>query len=227
MPNSDSTITRTELLRGSFRQIGMDEPSVDDLAIGVGILNDLVAELDGEGRWLWTIDHTESTLLLIASQREYEVGVGASQIPAYIQSLETAVLGTSRKPLRIIGKTEATTSFELETTSGEPYLIHLEVAADPANQKLILLPTPSTAETVYFTYQRMLYDLDAGSDNPDVKRSMRRGLKFILAADLAAEFGCPLDKRQFIEAKALDARKLLRRHNEQKADPTRAVPEYF
>lgn len=229
MPDSNSTTTRELLIRDAFSAIGMDEPSVDERAKGARKLNDIMAELDPLGRWLWCISPTETSLTLVAGTRSYAVGTPPTGIPTYIQSLETAVIsrGTQRIELRIIDHSELISSVELETTSGEPYMVALEITADPADQKLHFLPTPATADTVKFTYQRMLYDLDAASDEPDVKRSMRLSLEKMLKAELAPHFGVPFMEQQALKAEADMARKTILAFNTQKTTPTRTQGEYF
>lgn len=231
MADSNSTITRDQLIRAAFRRIGMDSPSVNEKALGAERLNDVVAELDPEGRWLWAISPTETSLTLVVGTRSYAVGSPPTGIAPYIQSLETVVIyrggGTQRIPLRIIPYSELLASCELETTSGEPYMVALEVTADPANQKLHFLPTPSVADTIKYTFQRMLYDFDAASDAPDFKRSMRLSLIKILASELAPDYGVPSGDRQLLLVEADAAKRKMLSHNAQRTTPTRVVADYF
>lgn len=229
MPNSDSTLTRDRILRRAFARVGYDSPSTSELATGAEILNDVCADLDPQGRWLWTISNTESTFTTVANQRAYSVGVGASNIQNYILELQTMVIvrGTSRDEIRIIGKNESIESYELETTSGEPYLAHLKVTPDPANQTIILLPTPDAAYTINYTFQRMIYDFDSANDTPDFPRSMRLDLIKILAAELAPEFGATMQDRQALFAEAELAKKMMKAKNKERKDATRVCAQYF
>jgi hypothetical protein len=229
MPDSNSDITRDQLVRAAFRRIGMDSPSVNEKALGAERLNDVVAELDPEGRWLWAISPTETSLTLVVGTRSYGVASPPTGIAPYIQSIETAVIsrGTQRIPLRIIPHSELLSSYELETTSGEPYMVALEVTADPADQKLHFLPAPSIADTIKYTFQRMLYDFDSASDAPDFKRSMRLSLIKILASELAPDYGVPLSDRQLLLVEADAAKRKMLAHNTQKTTATRVVAEYF
>jgi hypothetical protein len=231
MPNSNSTNTRTELIQAAFRRIGMDNPSTNEIGLAVGTLNDLVAELDPEGRWLWAISNTETELTLVAGTRSYSVGTAPTGIASGILNLETVVLyrssGAQRIPLKIIDKTESINSFELETTSGEPYLVYLETAPNAADQKIHFLPTPSTADTVKYTFQRSLYDFDSASDTPDFKRSMRLSLQKILSYELSPQYGVPAGERQLLALESAEARRKLFAHNSEKVTCERTQIQYF
>lgn len=229
MPDSNSSTTRELLIRDAFSSIGMDDPSTDEKAKGARKLNDIMAEIDPAGKWLWKISPTETSLSLVAGTRSYAVGTPPAGIPTYIQDLVTCVIsrGTQRIPLRIIPHSELLESFELETSSGEPYMVALEVTADPADQKLHFLPTPATSDTVKFSYQQMLYDLDAASDAPDVKRSMRLSLEKMLKAELAPHYGVPFMEQQAFKAEAKEAKKNILAFNSQKVSPTRTQGEYY
>lgn len=231
MADSNSTLTRSQIIERAFRRFGVDSPSTNESALAAELLNDIVAELDPKGRWFWAISNTESTLTLTSGTGSYSVGTGADEIQNYISSLETVVLERSanqRIPLRIIPKTESLSSYEHERTSGEPYMVHLEVAADPANQKIRFLPIPDSDYTIKYTYKRMLYDFTAASDNPDLMRSMRLGLIKILSAELAPEYGVPMAERQMLLAESEQAKHLFVAHNSE--DGVTATPvcaDYF
>lgn len=149
-------------------------------------------------------------------------------IAPFIQSLETMfwVNGTTRNPIEIIDKTRSLTTYELETT-GQPYLAYLEIAANPEDQKLHFLPTPSAIYQMNYAYQRMLYDFDSASDEPDVRRSMRLSLIKVLANELASEMGVPQALRQDVMLEAQSARLKLRADNSERAKKTPVIGTYF
>jgi hypothetical protein len=223
-------LTRERIIRRAFSRIGVDSPSTSEKAVAAEVLDDVIAEQDPEGRWLWTISNTETSLTLTSGTRSYSVGTGSGQIPSYIQNLQTCVIEravTDRLPLQIISKSESIDNYELETETGEPYMVYLERAADPADQKLHFLPTPDSAYTIKFTYQRMLYDFDSASSNPDVLRSMRLGLIKILSHELAPSFGVSLNERQILMGEADLAKALFKKHNSERKSETPAIAEYF
>ncbi len=230
MSDSSSLLTRERIISRAYGLCGIDSVSVDEGALGAEVLNDLIAEIDGQGEWLWAISNTEHALTTVASQRSYAVGTTTTTIPNYIQCIPSAdvyVSATSRNPLRMIGKDEALTTFELQSTGGEPYMAYLELAANPANQKLHLFPTPNAAYTIRFPYQRMLYDMGLATDRPDVLRAMRLSLIKALAGELSPYAGVALDARQLLIAQGQAARTDIKSLNSEKKDTTPVCAEYF
>lgn len=231
MSDSSSLLTRERIIARAYGLCGLDSVSVEEGALGTEVLNDVIAQLDGQGTWLWTISPTEYSLSTISGQREYLVGTGSTEIPNYIQSLvPTPVVYrsvNSRTPIRIIGKDEALTTPELESSGGEPYLIYLEIAPNPSDQVIHLFPTPDSAYTIKFPYQRMLYDLDLATDKADVLRSMRLDLIKVLAGELTPYAGVALDQRQLLMASAEMARTAIKALNREKKDTVPTCAEYM
>lgn len=223
MPDSNSNITRTNLVKRAFRRIGIDQPYTDQILQAVDLLNAVLKEIDTEGRWLWTINSTPSTLTLGSSQRAYDVGSGASNIASYIMALEQVdlVQGTTLRPIRIITSTESLTTYEREGT-GEPYLVYLEKRPLTTSQRMHFFPTPNAAYPMQYTYRRRLYDFDNASDNPDFPQDWEQRLVKRLALELAPEFGIPLVERQLFKAESDEAMRRGRAANGEKAD---AIPQ--
>lgn len=228
MANSDSTITRTNLIKRSFRRIGIKNPSTLDQANAVDLLNAVIKELDAEGRWLWAISNTVTTLTLVASTRSYSVGTAPTGIASNIMGLETfeLVQGASYVPLRIIEKTEALTT-TLREGVGTPSLVYLEKAPVMTNQKIHVFQSPGTGYTAQYTYRRRLYDFDNASDNPDFPQEWEQKLVRILSAELAPEFGIPLDERQLLMMEAEKAKLQSLSNNSETSDATSIVTTYF
>jgi len=208
--------------------MGIDNPSTQDLADAVAVLNDTVHELDHKGRWLWTVSTTPSTLTLVTNQREYATGSTATTIATYIQELERVevVDGSTYRPLQIISRADAISIYEREN-SGEPVAVYLLRAPNPANQKMGFLPTPSSAYSVQYYYRRMLYDFDNSSDNPDFPKGANLNLITILAAQLAPLYGASMQMQDRLDVKAEIARKDLRAMNEEKVDRTTLKTIYY
>lgn len=228
MPNSDSTITRTELIKRSFRGIGVKNPTTRDLSDAVGLLNAVLKELDSEGRWLWAISNTITALTLVASTRSYSVGTAPTGIASNIMALETfeLVQGTSYTPLRIIEKTEALTT-TLREGVGTPSLVYLEKAPVMTNQKIHIFQTPGAGYTAQYTYRRRLYDFDNASDNPDFPQEWEQKLVKILRSELAPEYGIPLDERSLLMMEAEKAKLQSLSNNSETSDPSSIVTTYF
>lgn len=224
--SNDYNVNRTYLIRRAFRRLGHTSPSNDELANAADALNDIVKELDAEGRWLWAITNTESTLSLVASQSSYDVTTDS--IASDILELETfAVFRGSNQYeyLTVINKTESLSTIHKEGT-GTPLFVHLERHPTMSSQKIHVFPTPSQADTVKYTYRRRLYDFDSSSDNPDFPQEWIRSLSIMLAADLADDFGQP-GVKQLLQADAERAKRLMLAANEESSKPSSVPTVYF
>lgn len=230
MSDSNATITRTKLIQRAFRRIGIDSPSTNELGLGVELLNDIIKELDEEGRFLHAVSNTPSTLALVSGQASYDVA--SDGIPSYMLSLERVEIvrgeGTL-EPIRIIDKSESISTYEREgTTGGDPHMVYLERQPNMANQKIWFYPTPSAAVNIQIYFRRPLYDFDNASDNPDVPQSWNQKLVKRLAYELAPEYGVPLAERQLIKAECDEAMKKGWAAQEEKtAEPKPVQATYF
>lgn len=193
MSDSNATITRTELVRRAFRRIGQDNPTNTDKANAVALLNDILKGLDPQGRFLWTISNTPSTLTLVDGQSAYTVGSAATNIANYIIALERVEMmnGTQISyPLDILDKSEAISTWNRDSAaSSQPVQVYLERAPLASNQKMHFYPTPNAADSIQYYYRRRLYDFDNPSDNPDFPAEHNQRLVQMLASELAPEYG--------------------------------------
>ena len=227
MPNSDAKLTRTQIINLAFKQIGNTNPSADESAEAVTVLNAKIKELDEDGRWLWSVSNTESTLTTVSSQRSYATGATATTITTGILELESVQLlsGSNYTPIDIISKTDSLTTYEREGTA-EPYLAYLETAPLLADQKLHLFPTPNAAYTLKYTYRRRLYDFDSATDTADFPAGWDLKLVKILAAELSTLY-LPLSEASGHLTLGKDSEERGRAANSEKYTPTRQVAEYF
>lgn len=199
MPTSTATITRDKLVKRSFRRIGIKNPSTNDMVNAVELLNDKVKEIDVNGKWLWAISNTPSTLTLVANQRSYATGITATTINSNILSLERVELveGTTLTPLNIIGKTESIET-SLRENTGKPVAVFLEQATAMASNKMHFFQTPNSAYSVQYYFRRRLYDFTSASMNPDFPQDWAQRLVKILSYELAPEYGIPLQEREVL-----------------------------
>lgn len=161
------------------------------------LLNAIVKELDTEGRWLWTVSNSESSLTISSGTRSYVTGTASNTIATNILALERADLyiGTSYTPLTIFDKSESIGTYLREGT-GQPVGCFLETAPVMTSQKLHFFQTPNGTYTVKYTYRRRLYDFDNATDNPDFPQDWEQKLVKGLAFELAPEFGVPLMEQE-------------------------------
>lgn len=227
---ADFTLTRNEIIELALGILGVSEPAQEDYTLGVKVLNSLVRHLDAKGDSLWAIDNTESTLTLVGSQSEYATGVGASLIPANMLKLEYAAIlkgSNDRIELNILDRQSAMRTTLKDDYASEPTDVHLERAALPANNKMIFFPTPTSAQTIVFTFRRPLYDFDSATDNPDFPQDWLLPLQKMLAVELAPHYGTPIPVRQIL---MIEAEKVYRESSVFQGDEPSYKPvkqEYF
>lgn len=229
MADSNHNITRSELVTEALAMLGVSDPSNDEISKAVRKLNSMLKYIDIKGRWLWTIDNTETSLTLVVGQAEYSAGALATQIASDILELEyCAVLENSndRMPLTIIRKTESMYT-SLKDDSGEPIRVFLEKAPLEANNKLIFFPVPNVAFDVVYTYRRRINDMDLVSDNPDAPAHWQLPLQYFLAYHMAPAYGLPLQERLTLKAEAEEMLGELKFHNLGKATSRPLRTQFF
>lgn len=225
---STGNITRDALIRRALRKLGNSDPSSEEIANGVESLMAIVKEIDVSGKWLWAVDHAERTLTISAATQSYTTGIAAGNIRADMLELVNFELyqGSQHLPCRIVTEAESLTALSRDTT-GQPYEIYLERKPLLADNVLWVRPSPSGSFTAKYTYRRRLYDFTAASDNPDFPQEWIQTLTYKLADDLADEYGTPLERCQWIQARAHALlKKMVAANSGNTADaPTEA--EYF
>jgi hypothetical protein len=207
MSDSNAKITRTELIRRAFRRIGIGTPSNNQSAQAAALLNDIVKEIDTEGRWLWAVSNVPSPLTLAASQASYGAGSGAALIPLYLIGLERAELVINTPPylpLTVLSRDDWYRSI-FRGTTGRPLQCYFEKAADSANSKLWFAPTPDAIYSANLFVRRRLYDFDSASGNPDFPQDWALRLAKRLSYELSPEYGLPLEERQTLKMESDEA----------------------
>lgn len=223
---STVTLTRTQLIQKAFKIVGIDSPSAAEMADAVLELNTLIKLIDVEGRWLWCVSHTPSTLTTVASQASYTVsGDSLANDILDVETVHWMQSSTDSIPLTVFDATQAQET-GLRDDTGQPVAVYLEKRPVLANQKLWVYPTPSTAYNMEYYYRRRLYDFTAASDNPDFPAEWVNVLKKRLARELALQYGLPLAERQDLR---LEANEAMRKVNAVNAEepPTQEVKTIY
>jgi len=218
---SATTITLEKLLRRALRKLGVRNAAVGQLNEARELLQDLIREIDEEGRWLWTINFTPTSLTTIAGQRAYTVGVGASNIASGLLELIRVdlVQGQGLVNVWVIPAMEAVTTVLREALGGTPAAVCLERHPSKADQRLHIFPTPTAIWTLQYTYRRQIYDCLVQGESPDFPQDWADTLALNLASRLSPEYGIPLDERTLLAA---EAEKLL---NKRRASNTENVAQ--
>ena len=228
---SDFTLTRNELIELSMSKIGVTELSVEDVNLGVKVLNSLVRNLDAKGSWLWAIDSTESTLTTVPGQAEYVAGNGANYIATDILEVTTVTHArsvTDRVLLRILTKHEADRTYlKQDNNSSEPIACYLERANIRKANVLTIYPTPDAAFTIKYNYRRALYDFVQADNNPDLPTEWFLPLQKMLASELASHYGKPLQERQLLKMEADEAMLEVARFSQDSPSYSTLRAEYY
>lgn len=190
MPDSNAVITRSRIIQRAFRRVGKFNPTTQETALSVELLNMIVKNLDEEGRWLWAINNTPTNLNLVAGTQTYSVGTVPSGIANNILKLENfeLVQGANLVPLQILTKTEAVET-ALRESNGTPSAVYLETATNMLNQKIWVYTNPTSNDTAQYYYRRRLYDFDNANDNPDFPQDWGLRIIAVLTFELSKEYG--------------------------------------
>ena len=198
---STETVTRTEIIDLALRQLGNTNPSSNDRANGVLVLNALLKAIDPLADWSWTWQLTPGTITTVAAQRAYDVATDGLAANIFRVEHVERVTGTNLNPIIVIDTPEALISIDREGT-GQPIWAYLEREPILANQRLHLLPTADAVYTFQYTYRRRLYDFTSSTDNPDFPGEWNYTLGIILASKMSREYGMPMADRQELNQEA-------------------------
>jgi hypothetical protein len=144
---ADYTLTRDAMLTLAHKLIGVLEPGQtldgEQLLDGVEILNLVVRETDGSGRWRWTFE-TAFHLPLAANTSVYN---SANNLPTNISELVSVgfrdAAGRDVPNLKIL-KAEAYESIADKIQVGNPQSVYLTEQVALADRTLYCWPTPSS-----------------------------------------------------------------------------------
>lgn len=223
------TTTRNDLVSDALSVIGVSEPGNTEMATGIRVLNSLIRNIDAKGEWMWGISNTPSSFTTVASQQVYTTGVGASNISANISKLVYCAvrIGSDDYPLVIYDKISALNTTLKTDISSEPLACYFERNNLASSNRLFLYPTPNSAYTIYYNFQRPLFDFATASENPDFPSEWFLPLKKMLAYELSYDFSKPLAERQLLKADADLAFDEVRRFNTDKPSGLPLRTEYY
>jgi len=205
--SSDFTITRNDVINAALRicrayTIGESAPEAEQVVNASEALNLLLKNLVVRGGLLWTM--TEGELYLSKGQASYLVGPSTTsdlQIVRPTRILDARVTeGDTEIPIQIIGRNEY---FDLTSKESQGRPTQLYYDRQLTDGTLYVYPTPDdSGETIKFTYERVIEDFDAAANNPDFPPEWFRALKWMLAAEIAIEYGIAPERIAYIEQKA-------------------------
>jgi len=188
--------TVREVIESALRKSGAiaagETPTAEDMAAGLSVLQDLLAEWVSGGLSI-PVTHLQ-TITLVIARNSYTVGengapdlntVRPEQIPeAFVKA------GGYDYPIEIIGE-RAYQSFFNKTTPGRPEYLWYKPSSP--NGTIYVYPTPDTADELWILSIKPFAEpenlTDELLDNLSIPRNYHNPLVWNLAVDLAPEFG--------------------------------------
>lgn len=208
MATSGTTVyelTRDDIIKAAMRKCGAlakgQTPDSEDYSNGTVALNALIAAWQGYGLTIWKRSEYEMTL--VASQREYTIGISQTVNTAFPLKIESAVLYTTasgaRQQLEIMDKSEFNLMNSLDT--GNPTCISY---TPQINKGVISLwPMPSSdvasAKTLRILIRTAFEGFSASANTPDLPQDWQNALIYGLAYTLAPEYGLSVLDRQALQ----------------------------
>lgn len=197
--STDFSLTAREIITEAFQTAKViaagETPTADELEDGERKLN-LMLKSWGAKEHLWI--KTEGTQALTASTASYAIS-GARRMLSVRR--RTSSIDT---PMNELSREEY---YDLPTKSATGTPVSWYFDPQRSTRTLYVWPTASTAvaanTTLYFTYLRVIEDIDALENDPDVPQEWLEALIYNLAAKLALAYGSDMYPVLRVEAAQL------------------------
>lgn len=185
----DFNLSANEIVIEARRKVGVhddEEPlEAQDLLTGMRALTMMLKTWQAEGVMCWTL--TEGTLTLTATE-SYLFGAGGAftTVPLDITSVRIN-RGSNDIPMYRLSR-EDYFNLPNKTTTGYPTQFYYD--RQRSGGTLYVWPSPDASlGTLKFTYRRLIMDMDASVDNPDVPQEWLEAMIYGLAKRLAENYG--------------------------------------
>ena len=198
-----TTRTVLQLIESALRVIGAisvgDSISSETSSTSLAVLQDVLAEYAGDVSVPIVV---QEAITLVSAQNSYTVGENgspdlSSQRPEQITGAWVRASNYDY-PVKIIGE-RAYNAIVSKTSSGRPELLWYNPTVP--NGTVYTYPTPTTAESLYISSIKSLPEPTAITENllntVGIPRNYHNPLKWILALELAEEFGMPITQNMY------------------------------
>lgn len=196
--STDFSMDARSIITKAFRLTkivgGSDTPSADEIDAGEQALN-LLLKTWGAKEHLWIV--TEGEQALTGGQRSYVIADARRMISVRrrISNIDTPLIELSRQEY-----------YDLPTKAqqGMPTSWYFDPQRQTRTLYLWLSPSAAIADqaTLHFTYLRVIEDIDALENDPDVPQEWLEALIYSLAMRIGPEFGADERVMPRIEAMA-------------------------
>ena len=206
----DFTLTRDQLIKASFRLIGVghrgESVPAEEISDASQALNIMLKAWQADGVQLWK--RAEQSITLTASQRIYTLGpAGDIVMQRPLRIIECVRRDSSNidVPLNKLSKEEYY-SLSNKFSEGVPVSYNYDPQLTSGVLSLWAVPDTNAASeyTVEIVYHLPFEDMDNATDNFDCPVEWFQAIKFGLALDLANEYGVDLPNQYRLQ-KQFDA----------------------
>ena len=199
------SVTRNNIIESSLRLLGVLEetatPSANAIENASMVLNMMLKDWMTDGIKLWTV--TELTIPLVANKTEYSIGPSSSYdvntnkplriIQAFLRNV--SVNPHVDMPMTLISEQEYNI-LGSKFSTGTVNSVYYKPLVEYGKLKVFLTPSSSTATTyeLHINVQRPIQDITTANQTFDFPSEWYQCLRWGLAAELAADYGLPLEK---------------------------------
>lgn len=209
--STDFSVDRDGIINGALRIIGVLDPesgsaNAAQITTASENLNMIVKALASDGMPLWAIK--SKVITLVDGQANYTpTGISINRPLKIVEAYRSDTTGAANvdTPLEVITRNEYI-QLGNKASEGPPILIYYDPQLINTEATIYMYPTPGAFEvtnnTVTIYYQTPFEDFDAATDTPDFPQEWYSTLKWMLAAELAFEYGVPGSRIDRIQGKA-------------------------
>ena len=212
--STNFTVTRDDVITRALRIVGAigqgETPETQAVTDAALVLNMIVKERQADGMQLWKVQTSSFSMTNGTSQ--YNIGIGSTIAQtAPLKVIQTWVRTTATNadsPTNLITKAEYD-RYGNKATTGTPAMVFYKTPGPNVVEMIgtfSLYPTPdanaASTSTFFFTGMYPIQDFDASTDNPDFPSYYFNALTWLLASEIAYEYGIPMQERSQIKREA-------------------------
>ena len=212
--STNFTVTRDDIITRALRIVGAigqgETPEVQAVTDAALVLNMIVKERQADGMQLWKVQ--TSSFPMVNGTATYNIGIGSTvNQTAPLKVIQTWVRTTATNadsPTNLITKQEYD-RYGNKATTGTPAMIYYKPPGPNVTEMIgtfSLYPVPdanaASTSTFFFTGVSPIQDFDASTDNPDFPSYYFNTLTWLLASEIAYEYGIGLQERGQIKKEA-------------------------
>lgn len=204
------SVTASDVINASLRTLGVlgatDTANSNDQINCLQALNIIVKDWGKDAQYLWK--QKEILLPMVVGQASYQIGLTATGTGALVTDRPLRILdafirdsSNNDQTIQIVSKQEYNTLGD-KTSQGVPNQIFYD--AQLTNGVLYVYNVPSdTTHTIHLIAQIPINDLATVNDTFDITQEAYRAIKWVLADELALEYGASPTTIQITAQKAL------------------------